>query len=137
VPNTQPLSTKTTNAPVDANYGNTFTYTKPADIKNNYLGNVQINPRVSFNYDINGDQTAILRGGSGFFTGRVPFAWFGYAFYNNGDTYGAYDKKPSATASPPITPGTNPVQAPNNGGLGYVNQQIPAVNTYLQQAQPR
>jgi hypothetical protein len=127
VPNKQPLSTKTTGAPVDANYGNTFTYTKPADIKNKYLNNVEINPRVSFNYDINGDQTAVLRGGSGFFTGRVPFAWFGYAFYNNGDTYGAYDKKPSATA--PITPGTNPVQAPNNGGLGYVNQQIPAVNT--------
>jgi hypothetical protein len=127
VPNTQPLSTKTTNAPVDVNYGNTFTYTKPADIKNNYLGNVQINPRVSFNYDINGDQTAILRGGTGFFTGRVPFAWFGYAFYNNGDTYGAYDKKPSATA--PITPGTNPVQAPVNGGLGYVTQQTnPAPN---------
>lgn len=127
VPNKQPLSTKTTNAPVDANYGNTFTYTKPANITNKYLNNVEVNPRVSFNYDINGDQTAVLRGGSGFFTGRVPFAWFGYAFYNNGDTYGAYDKKPSATA--PITPGTNPVQAPSNGGLGYVNQQIPAVNT--------
>ena len=127
VPNKQPLSAKTTNAPVDVNYGNTFTYTKPKDITQNYLGNVEVNPRVSFNYDINGDQTAVLRGGTGLFTGRVPFAWFGYAFYNNGNTYGAYDKKPSATA--PITPGTNPVQAPANGGLGYVNQQVPAVNT--------
>ncbi|GGH16165.1 TonB-dependent receptor [Mucilaginibacter phyllosphaerae] len=128
VPNKQPLSTKTINAPVDLNYGNTFTYTKPADIKNNYLNNVEINPRVSFNYDINGDQTAILRGGSGLFTGRVPFAWFGYAFYNNGNTYGAYDRSPTTAA--PITPGTNPVQAPANGGLGYVNQQTnPAANT--------
>ncbi|MES2265555.1 MAG: carboxypeptidase regulatory-like domain-containing protein [Bacteroidota bacterium] len=128
VPNKQPLSTKTTGAPVDANYGNTFTYTKPADIKNNYLSNLEINPRVSFNYDINGDQSAVLRGGSGLFTGRVPFAWFGYAFYNNGNTYGAYDRSPSATA--PITPGTNPVQAPANGGLGYVTQQTnPVENT--------
>ncbi|TSD66001.1 TonB-dependent receptor [Inquilinus sp. KBS0705] len=120
VPNKQPLSSKTTGAPVDPNYGTTFTYTKPADIKNNYLNNVEINPRVSFNYDINGDQTSVLRGGSGLFTGRVPFAWFGYAFYNNGNTYGAYDHK---SASSPFTPGTNPVQAPNNGGLNFVNQQ--------------
>ncbi|OKS85035.1 TonB-dependent receptor [Mucilaginibacter polytrichastri] len=121
VPDKQPLSSKTTGAPVDVNYGNTFTYTKPKDIQNKYLNNVEINPRVSFNYDINGDQSVVLRGGSGFFTGRVPFAWFGYAFYNNGTTYGAYDVKPSATA--PIKAGTNPVQAPSNGGLGFVNQQ--------------
>ncbi|MEN0056627.1 MAG: carboxypeptidase regulatory-like domain-containing protein [Mucilaginibacter sp.] len=121
VPNKQPLSDKTTNAPVDQFYGTTYTYTKPKDIKQNYLGNIEWNPRVAFNYDVIGDQSVILRGGSGFFTGRVPFAWFGYAFYNNGVTYGAYDKKPSATA--PITPGTNPVQAPANGGLNYVNQQ--------------
>ncbi|NCD70909.1 TonB-dependent receptor [Mucilaginibacter agri] len=126
VPNKQPLSSKTTGAPVDPNYGNTFTYTLPKDIQNKYLNNVEINPRVSFNYDVNGDQSVVLRGGSGLFTGRVPFAWFGYAFYNNGVTYGAYDKRSSAG---PFTPGTNPVQAPSNGGLGFVNQQIPAVNT--------
>jgi hypothetical protein len=72
------------------NYGNTFTYTKPKNIKQNTL-TIEINPRVSFNYDVNGDQSVILRGGSGILTGRVPFAWFGYAFYNNGATYGAYD----------------------------------------------
>lgn len=117
VPNKQPLSDKTTNAPVDPNYGNTFTYTKPRDIKQNYLSNIEINPRVAFNYDINGDQSVILRGGSGFFTGRVPFAWFGYAFYNNGATYGAYDSRAAQK------PGTNPVQVAPNGGLNYVNQQ--------------
>ncbi|WCT13601.1 TonB-dependent receptor [Mucilaginibacter jinjuensis] len=121
VPDKQPLSSKTTGAPVDPNYGNTFTYTLPKNIQNKYLNNVEINPRVSFNYDVNGDQSVILRGGSGMFTGRVPFAWFGYAFYNNGVTYGAYDVKPTTAA--PIKPGTNPVQAPANGGLGFVNQQ--------------
>ena len=124
VPNKQPLSDKTTNAPVDPNYGTTYTYTKPRDIKQNYLGNIEWNPRVAFNYDALGDQSVIVRGGSGFFTGRVPFAWFGYAFYNNGKTYGAYDGNP-----PNQTAGTNPVQASANGGLNYVKQQVPAINT--------
>ncbi|PSR12740.1 MAG: TonB-dependent receptor, partial [Bacteroidetes bacterium] len=34
-------------------------------------------PRVGFNYDLTGNQTTILRGGSGLFTGRFPFVWLG------------------------------------------------------------
>ncbi|MCU0445955.1 MAG: TonB-dependent receptor [Microscillaceae bacterium] len=34
-------------------------------------------PRIGFNFDINGDQTMQLRGGSGIFTGRFPFVWIG------------------------------------------------------------
>lgn len=40
-------------------------------------GNLLINPRLGFNYDMNGDQTAILRGGTGLFAGRFPFVWVG------------------------------------------------------------
>ena len=36
-----------------------------------------ISPRVGFNYDLTGDQSKILRGGSGLFTGRFPFVWVG------------------------------------------------------------
>jgi hypothetical protein len=127
VPTKQPLSTKTTSAAVDANYGNTFTYTKPADIKNDYLGQVQINPRVSFNYDANGDQSLIIRGGTGTFTGRVPFAWFGYVFYNNGNTFGAYDKKAGAFASTPVA--TDLIHTSPIGGLSFVNVQGQATNS--------
>lgn len=34
-------------------------------------------PRVGFNYNIKGDGTQQLRGGSGLFTGRFPFVWIG------------------------------------------------------------
>lgn len=129
LPNKQPLSDKTTNAPVDPNYGNTFTYTRPKDIKNDFLGQVQISPRIGFNYDINGDQKMILRGGSGLFTGRVPFAWLGYAYYNNGVTYGAFDKKYTYPNGGPIA-GTDPIKdaLTGNGAAGFVSKQGVNIN---------
>jgi hypothetical protein len=36
-----------------------------------------VSPRLGFNYDIRGNQTIQLRGGTGLFTGRLPFVWIG------------------------------------------------------------
>lgn len=51
--------------------GNSFT----PDVATFPKVNPLFSPRVGFNLDVNGDRTTILRGGSGLFSGRIPFVW--------------------------------------------------------------
>jgi len=37
---------------------------------------IQVNPRVGFNWDIKGDRSIQVRGGTGLFAGVLPFVWF-------------------------------------------------------------
>ncbi|PKK35386.1 TonB-dependent receptor [Siphonobacter sp. SORGH_AS_0500] len=121
LPTKPALSPQVTASTGDPNYGTTYTYTPLNQITNKYLNNVQVSPRLGFNIDAKGDKSLVIRGGAGLFTGRIPFAWLGYAFYNNGVGYGAYDFNNNATASTklvgdPLVPGGALAINNNNGG---------------------
>ncbi len=54
-------------------------------------GNVQFSPRVGFTWDVMGDQTVKLRGGTGIFAGRLPLVFFTNMPTNSGMVQGSYN----------------------------------------------
>lgn len=43
-----------------------------------------LSPRIGFNWDVTGNRSTQLRGGTGIFTGRLPFVWVGNVISNPG-----------------------------------------------------
>jgi len=69
----------------------TYTNTPFNELTGKLPSRVAVSPRVGFNFDVKGNQHIVIRGGTGIFTGRLPFAWYGYAYTLNGGTYGNID----------------------------------------------
>lgn len=61
-------------------------------------------PRVGFRWDVHGDKSLVLRGGTGVFTGHMPFVWLTNISQNNGmiqNTLSVFNTvaNPNATSS--------------------------------------
>ena len=73
-------------------------------------------PRLGFNYDLRGDQSTLIRGGVGVFSGRPQYVWVSNAFANSGvtqallvcDPAAATNPHPVPTFSPTVLQGTQP-----------------------------
>lgn len=125
LPEKPALSDKVKNAQADPYFGNTFEYTPLSRIENNYLQRVKLSPRLGFRYDWMGNQQLILRGGAGLFTGRIPFAWLAYAYYNNGIGYGSFDQRADQK---PFAQGSDAIRPNPNGIADFVSQNGTVIN---------
>ena len=77
-----------------------------------------INPRIGFNYYLTKNKSIQLRGGSGLFTGRMPYLWFAYAEYISGTDYFNVDIRPNSPT--PITENVDEL-ASQQPGLAEIN----------------
>ena len=64
-------------------------------------------PRVGFNWDVHDDRKTQVRGGTGIFTGRVPFVWISNQASNNGVQFGSIDLQGAAANAYAFNPDVN------------------------------
>lgn len=70
-----------------------------------------LSPRAGFNWDVNKDGSTQVRGGAGFFTGRVPMVWVSNQYSNTGKATIKYTANNAAIIANNITFNpTNPYQ---------------------------
>ena len=78
-------------------------------------------PRLGFNWDVTGDRSVQVRGGSGIFTGRVPFVWLSNQYTNSGMLFSSVDVRRT---------GSSGVVNPNLAFIADPNNQASAATLY-------
>lgn len=90
------------NEPVATQFGQQY------HTSNTPNGQVLYSPRFGFNWDVKNDGKLQVRGGTGIFSGRVPFVWISNSYTNSGLIQGSVSQTaPTGTFLPsiPLTPG--------------------------------
>ncbi len=80
---------------------------------NDFGGVPQLNPRLGFHYQLDSEGRWQWHGGSGLFSGRIPFAWYAYSHYISGVEYGNIDLRPSGSLE--ITENLSDLRATQDG----------------------
>jgi hypothetical protein len=73
-----------------------FTNNEKIDVSKLPDATVMFSPRIGFNWDVKGDRTFQMRGGTGVFTGRIPFVWMSNQASNNGVLFGVVEDQAAA-----------------------------------------
>ena len=72
-------------------------------------------PRVGFNWDVLGDRSVQVRGGTGIFSGRPAFVWISNQMSNNGILTGSL-RDDNTTGEYPFSPDVTKYNLPPNPG---------------------
>ena len=100
------------NQAVDATFGDDYR------TDNSPSGQLLWAPRLGFNWNPDNENKLQVRGGTGIFTGRVPFVWLSNNYINTGLTLGTIDVRPTAMA--PLAFEPNPANFTTVYGGGIV-----------------
>lgn len=124
--------------------GNAFT----PDVSQFPTVNPLFSPRVGFNWDVFGNRTTQFRGGTGVFSGRVPFVWMSNQVNGSGVIRGGYGFEgqdveannivfnPSVTAYNPENPGLAPSNELNLTDPNFKLPQVWRTNLAVDQVLP-
>ena len=82
---------------------------------------VLFSPRIGVNWDVNDDRKTQVRGGTGIFTGRVPFVWISNQSSNNGVQFGSFSRSGAAAAVNPFSPDVDAYRPDPNGPVPLAN----------------
>ncbi len=88
-------------------------------------------PRVGFNWDVKGDRSTQVRGGSGIFTGRVPYVWISNQASNNGLLFGSQSFSGATVANFKFSPDVDAYRPSGAAAVAPANNPNPAVTYNL------
>jgi len=88
-------------------------------------------PRVGFNWDVKGDRSTQIRGGTGVFTGRVPYVWISNQASNNGLLFGSQFYTGPTAAPLTFSPNINAYRPIGAAAVAPANNPNPAVTYNL------